>query len=178
VRIGAPLESKRRRIAGKFVHPTYTNETWYDHIVLLKLDVSQFYSSSFFFCLLRLVNQRSFLKKPVEYSEFIVPVCLPSEEYVDYDRMKAEATSFKPNSGDYVDEFNLTKSTKELTMRGDEQCENRIKSLSFVSDLKICWFDDQFDLSRHGHSVRDSARFFCSFFFQPICFEFFVLLIF
>ncbi len=99
------------------------------------------------------------MKKPVEYSEFIVPVCLSSEEYVDYDDVKAVATSFKRNSGGYVDEFNLTKSTKELTMRGDEQCENRIKSLSFVPDTDICSFDDKADLGADSHGVCHSALF-------------------
>ena len=83
-------------------------------------------------------------------------MCLPSEDYVDYDNVKVMISGYKPNKYGAWDHLNLTKSFMQLTMRSDEECEARIKHSVFNPDEMLCTFDDEGDLAADADPVTSN----------------------
>jgi hypothetical protein len=83
-----------------------------------------------------------------------VPVCLPLQEHIDYEDVKAVVNAFKPDKLGNLDPFNLTKATIQVTVKSDEACENRIKNLlSYDAECGLCVFDDSLLLSNRTNNV-------------------------
>ncbi len=80
-----------------------------------------------------------------------MPVCLPSDEHVDYDQMRALTTGFKSNSRGAYNQHNLTRTQTAMTMRGDRVCTKRLQT--FDSKLSLCSFDESQFLADESQSV-------------------------
>ncbi len=73
---------------------------------------------------------------------------------MDFDNVRVVANSFKSDGNVHLDQFNLTKATMQLTIKSDEQCENRIRHVNFDPYLNLCTFDDTLDLAKDTNGVR------------------------
>ncbi len=81
-------------------------------------------------------------KAPVNYTKYIVPVCLAGEGLVDYNGTRATLTSLRPCPEGNLTACNITKTEKSLMIKGDVECDDRLREFDHDMRVQICTFGD------------------------------------
>jgi hypothetical protein len=95
-------------------------------------------------------------KSPVEFSQFIVPICLSGGKRVNYEGKSATISSFEVDAERKIDPDALTKSHRSMLTLSDEACERKLgqNGVSFFdSKLQICSFHEAEDALNDSQPV-------------------------
>jgi hypothetical protein len=72
----------------------------------------------------------------VNYSEIVVPACLPGGEHADYESASALTTAVRLDD--------LTRTEMPVILRGDRSCQMRLGPVLIDTDRQLCAFDAEF----------------------------------
>ncbi len=143
--MGAPVNMQIREIDTVIIHKDFDNETYANDIALVKLDVSISLTKRKILISLDWSILLLKLQRPVKYSDYTVPICLPSNKHEDFLGVEATFASFMVESDTLsVFEDDLRKSDRLMLTLNDEGCSNKFdkESVSFNSTIQICSLHD------------------------------------